>query len=78
MKEGTPKNIFKHLNNRTKGVTDSFNSAIDAVNKKLTNELTDKQIELYKAFNSKYLGLLMAGKTKEAEELKKKFENEQF
>lgn len=78
MKEGTPQKIIKHLNKRTSGVTELFNNALDETNKSLKNSLTPKQLNLYKAFSSKYIKLVTTGKHKEAEELKIKFENEQI
>tara|TARA_R110001583_G_scaffold75416_9_gene207739 strand:+ start:452 stop:688 length:237 start_codon:yes stop_codon:yes gene_type:complete len=78
MKEGTPNKILNNLNKQTKGVTDLFNGALNTLDKQLKGSLTNKQFELFKAFNAKYLDLVLKGELDKAEELKTKFKNEQF
>jgi len=78
MKKGTPKKIIENLNKKTESVNSLFDSALKRVNNNLKGQLTPKQLNLYKAFSTKYINLVTSGKTKEAEVLKTKFENEQF
>ena len=78
MKKGTQKKIIENLNKKTDSVSSLFDSALNQVNSNLKRQLTPKQLNLYKAFSTKYINLVTSGKTKKAEALKIKFENEQF
>ena len=78
MKKGTPNKIIQNLNKQTDSVSALFNSGLKQVNDNLKANLTPKQLNLYKAFSTKYIKLTTSGKVKEAEALKIKFENEQF